>query len=241
LYHARRGAAFDPIVAGGVVACAMATFYLIGAFVTPGYAMLVAQATLVAIPALAAAFFGHELAVLGVRRTRAIYVVAAALVGLTAWYVNWRLVVWVDPPNDGRLAEVTGRTSLAGALVMIAVVPPICEEILFRGVLARGLATQLPTAVAAVISAVFFSAYHLSLVQAIPTLVLGLILGLIAIRADSAVPTMVGHALNNAVALLATRDQLPGAESIDAHPDAFLIGCAVVSGTGVVLALRGSE
>jgi membrane protease YdiL (CAAX protease family) len=249
LYHAERpeagtdGArpAFDSVIAGGLVGCAMATFYLIAAVVSPGWGMLIGQASLVAIPALAATFFGHKLAVLGISRTRAIFVVAAALVGLTTWYVNWRIVRWVEPPPDGQLDDMTERTSLVGALAMIAVVPPICEEVLFRGVLARALARQLPLAVAVVLSAVFFSAYHLSLARAIPTLVLGLILALIAIRADSIVPTIIGHALNNAVALVVIRGELPAMNRwIENHPTAMLIGCLAASGAGVALVLRSS-
>jgi len=236
LYHA-----FDPIAAGAIAACSVATFYLVAGLVAPGSGFVIAELVLVAIPVTVAISRGHGLGALGIAPARVVYIVSAVLIGLTAWYVNWRLVRWVNPPgNTDAIDETTGRLSLGAALVMIAVVPPICEEVLFRGVLARALAVRLPAIVAIGISAAAFSAYHLSTIQAIPTFTLGLALGLLAIRANSIVPGIVAHALNNAVAIVISRNDLPGLDGwFDAHPDAALCGCAAVTGAGIVLAIVG--
>ncbi len=76
---------------------------------------------------------------------------------------------------------------------------------MFRGVLARGFATRLPLPFAVLASAALFSAYHMSPVQALPTFVLGAMLAVVAIRGGSIVPTMLAHAINNAIAIVATR------------------------------------
>jgi membrane protease YdiL (CAAX protease family) len=116
----------------------------------------------------------------------------------------------------------------------------VCEEIVFRGVLARSLGRRASLIAAAAISAVVFSAYHLSLVQALPTLVLGLVLAVIAIRADSAVPGMLAHAVNNALVIAVSRGALPElAGWLDRHPAAGLVGCAAATAGGVVIAARG--
>jgi membrane protease YdiL (CAAX protease family) len=108
----------------------------------------------------------------------------------------------------------------------------------FRGVLARSLGRRYSLVVAAAISSLVFSAYHLSPVQALPTFTLGLVLGAIAIRADSVLPTMLAHGLNNAMAIAMSRGELSVASGwLDQHPVAAVIGCAAATATGVVIAV----
>jgi len=236
LYHA-----FEPLAAGAIVAVSIATFYLVAAVVVPGNGFIIAQVLLAAIPVIAATSRRQGLGVLGIAPARGVYVVAAVLVGVSMWYLNWRVVNWIEPPGDTKaLDDATRRTSLGAALVMLAIVPPICEEILFRGVLARSLASRLSVTAAASITAVVFSAYHLSLVQAMPTFALGLVLSLLAIRADSIVPAVITHALNNAIAVIIARDDIPAVDAwFDAHPTGALCACTAASGAGIALAIVG--
>jgi len=167
--------------------------------------------------------------------------VAALAIGATAWYLNMRLVALVPIARDQTraLAQLIDRPPLAVALAMFAVVPAICEELLFRGVFARALGRDLPLAGAAAISAAVFSAYHLSLVQAVPTLTLGAALAVIAIRADSALPTMLAHAINNALAIAISRDELPAlARWFERHALAAIVGAAIATAWGLALAIR---
>jgi membrane protease YdiL (CAAX protease family) len=138
------------------------------------------------------------------------------------------------------LAELVERPPLIGALAMFAVLPAICEELLFRGVLARSLGRALPTAAAAAISAVVFSAYHLSIAQALPTLTLGFVLALIAIRAGSVAPAIAAHAINNGMAIAMSRGELPELASwLGHHPILALAGCASATALGIAIAARG--
>jgi membrane protease YdiL (CAAX protease family) len=234
LYHA-----FDPLAACVIAACSIAMFYLVAGMAEPGYGFVIAEAVLVVIPVTVASSRRLGLGALGIAPTRLVFVAAAVLIGATTWYLNWRLVKWVRPPgNTDALDAETGRLSLGAVIVMIAMVPPICEEILFRGVLARGLATRLPGVVAIVVSALVFSAYHLSTLQAIPTFTLGLVLALLAIRADSVIPGIVAHALNNGVAIVVAREDVPGLGGwFEAHPDIALYGCAAATTAGLALVI----
>jgi membrane protease YdiL (CAAX protease family) len=249
LYHAFRGApGFDPLVAGAIVAAAMASFHAMNAILSRDQ-LFVAQLVLLAFPLVAAALVpgpdGRLAAIrdrLGFRPPRLIHLVAAALIGTTAWYVNWRLVLWLDIHGDTKaLEEAAERPGLPFVLFTLAVLPPLCEETLFRGVFARALVPAIGTMWAVFVSAVLFSAYHLNLVQAGPTFTLGLMLGYLAIRADSAIPTMLAHAFNNAAAITIARDEIPGvATLLEVHPYLALVLCAVVTLTGVALiALTG--
>ena len=236
MYHG--GVAFEPVFGSALVAMSVASFYLFSGLVPQAFALLIGQAMLIALPVFAAVAFGGGPRVLGVRLPRGRFVGAAILIGLTAWYLNMRLVMWLEPPRDElhNLEQLVDRAPLLEALVMLAVLPPICEEILFRGVLARSLATKLPIWIAITLSALLFSAYHLSLVQAPATLTLGLVFALLAIRADSVVPSIVAHGLNNGLAVLVSRDELSGlARWLGEHPTPALALCGAATATGVAL------
>lgn len=98
-------------------------------------------------------------------------------------------------------------------LVAFAILPAVCEELLFRGTF-HGLWARAGRPWAAVLaSAVAFGAIHLSVFRFAPTMALGLVLGALALRTGSIVPGMLAHAVNNGAALLAMRagcDLAPG-------------------------------
>jgi membrane protease YdiL (CAAX protease family) len=239
LYHG--GVAFEPVFASALVAMSVATFYLLSGVIPRAFALLVGQVMLVAWPLAAAFMFGLHQHVLGIRVPRARFMISAVLIGCSAWYLNMRLVMWLQPPVEElhQLEHLVDTAPLAEALVMLALLPPICEEILFRGVLARSLATRLPIWAAVGLSAALFSAYHLSLVQAPATFTLGLAFAFLAIRADSIAPTVLAHGLNNAIAVLITRDDLPGVASwLGANPTPALAICGASTAAGVALLVR---
>jgi len=244
LYHATRAPAVEPLIAMAIVMAAMASYLVVAILVPPAAALPAAQAALaiVAILAVSVQHPARRLAALGLRGARPRFLAAAVAIGATAWYVNIQLVSLLPLPERGArvLAELVDRPPLGHALAMFALLPAVCEEILFRGVLARSLGRRLPIAVAAAISAAVFAGYHLSLVQALPTFTLGLVLALIAIRADSVVPAMVAHAINNAVAIAMSRGEAPElAGWLDDHAAIGLAGCATVTALGIAAVLRG--
>jgi len=244
LYHGPGGGTFDPSVAAVILPTAVASYLVAAIAAPPGLAVLAGQLALAVVPigAVVAARRAARAAGAAVPRVRAQLglgaapprlFVAALAIGATAWYLNMRLVALVP------IAQLIDRPPLAVALAMFAVVPAICEELLFRGVFARALGRDLPLAGAAAISAAVFSAYHLSLVQAVPTLTLGAALAVIAIRADSALPTMLAHAINNALAIAISRDELPAlARWFERHALAAIVGAAIATAWGLALAIR---
>jgi sodium transport system permease protein len=238
------GSTVEPVVAMAIVAAAMATYLLVPALVPSSLVLPVAQAALALVPIAAVLALHHSrpLAALGLRRARLRYVAAAVAIGATTWYVNIRLVALLPLPHEQarRLAELVEEPPLLGSLALFALLPSVCEELLFRGLLARSLARSLRLGVAAAASAALFAAYHLSIVQAIPTLTLGLLFGLVAIRANSALPTMVAHAINNALAIAMTRGELPAVAAwFGEHPTLALAGCAATTGAATWMVVRG--
>lgn len=244
LYHASRASAVEPWLAASIVMATVATYFAALLLVPEELALIVAQAALAVVPlaAVIAVQPTRPLAEAGLRGARPRYFVAALGVGMTAWYVNIRIASLLPLPEDqARMLEaLVDRPSLGRALAMYALVPALCEEILFRGVLARSLALRWSLAPAAAISAVVFAAYHVSAVQALPTLTLGFMLALIAIRAGSVAPTMVAHAINNVLAITLSRGELPAVAGwLDRNPTMALAGCVAATGAGIAVAVRG--
>ena len=244
LYHATRAPTVEAMTAMTIVLAAMLIYLIVAIAMPPPAALPAAQAALaiVAITMAAVQHRARPFAAVGLRGARPRFVAAAVAIGATAWYINIQLVSQLPlPEHQGRmLAELVDRRPLGYALAMFALLPAVCEEILFRGVLARALGRRLPIAAAAAISAAVFAAYHVSVVQALPTFTLGFVLGLIAIRADSVVPSMIAHAINNAAAIAMSRGELPGlAGWVNAHAAPVLAGCVAATALGIAAVLRG--
>jgi hypothetical protein len=89
--------------------------------------------------------------------------------------------------------------SLAFGLVMLAVTPAICEELIFRGYAQRQFERVGGATVAIVLSGVIFGLYHLRLTQVLPLTAIGLYLAYLTWRTGSIWPAILAHFANNAI------------------------------------------
>jgi sodium transport system permease protein len=145
-------------------------------------------------------------ALIALRRPHPQALLGAALIGATAWAGVAVLSEWLVPvPKEvldqlrKALAPAEGQRTLIGNLLLVAATPAICEEVLFRGVVLRGLATRLAPSAAVVITGVLFGMFHLDVYRLLPTVTLGVLLSWVALESGSLVTSMVAHFLNNAV------------------------------------------
>lgn len=81
----------------------------------------------------------------------------------------------------------------------IALVPAICEEIAFRGMLFGTLANRGRIWPAIIISGFMFGAYHMTLVQFIFVGFLGCVMAYVVYKSGSIIVSMIMHFCNNAV------------------------------------------
>ena len=88
------------------------------------------------------------------------------------------------------------------AMIGIALTPAIFEEILFRGILQKGLLRSIKPKTAIVVSSLMFMLMHLSVESLVFTFVCGLLLGFMAYKSGSIVPSMAFHFVNNAFAVV---------------------------------------
>jgi membrane protease YdiL (CAAX protease family) len=131
--------------------------------------------------------------------------------GLNEWFVillkNWGLSA-----PEPQIPSLDGF-GFVGVLLVVAVLPAILEEAVFRGVLLDGL-RQFPVWAAALLCGGMFSLFHQNPAQTIYQFFCGVAFALIALRSRSILPTVVAHFLNNAFILCVTKfgwqvDMLP--------------------------------
>ncbi len=89
--------------------------------------------------------------------------------------------------------------SLAFGLVMLAVTPAVCEELIFRGYAQRQFERVGGAATAIVLSGVLFGLYHLRLTQLLPLTAIGLYLAYLTWRTGSIWPAIIAHFANNGI------------------------------------------
>ncbi len=87
-------------------------------------------------------------------------------------------------------------------VLVVAVVPALCEEVMFRGFIQRSLEFKLKPVWAALITAVFFGIYHFSPYGLIPLISLGFYFGFAAYKSNSIAVPMFLHFLNNFTAII---------------------------------------
>ncbi|TNE74410.1 CPBP family intramembrane metalloprotease [bacterium] len=98
---------------------------------------------------------------------------------------------------------LTNEPSLLFIVFNVAVVPAICEEILFRGFFYRTLSRQSGAIWAIVISGILFGIYHIKLTQVIPLSAIGIILAWMTYTSKSIYPAMLAHFINNGGSVVA--------------------------------------
>ncbi len=98
-------------------------------------------------------------------------------------------------------------------LFLIAFLPGICEEVMFRGYFIKVFEKKGITQ-AIIISAVLFGILHLDIYRLIPITILGIWMGYIVIKTNSLYIPIVAHIANNALAISIAKygDKMPGIE-----------------------------
>ena len=243
LYHAPRIA---PVTAAQLVGVSVGTIYatqiLLKSLHAPDLLASIAGDVIVVVGLiLVGRRKGWTAAHFGVRRVSPRYVVAGLLVGISMWYLTAWLVALLQPPGDTEaLQRFVEKSALLPTIAAIALFPAFAEELLFRGILVRSLSSHFRTGVAIAISAAVFGLYHLFPPQMVSTFSFGLVLGYLTLRADSLVPAFIAHLLNNTIAIVLSRDEIPGAnEWLFGHPVAVLAMAASCVAAAITLVAKG--
>ncbi|UCH64352.1 MAG: CPBP family intramembrane metalloprotease [Ignavibacterium sp.] len=102
----------------------------------------------------------------------------------------------------GNLLKADSIIELLLVVLVIAAVPAVCEEVMFRGYIQKSLGFKLKPFWAALVTAIFFGFYHFNPYGLLPLICLGLYFGFAAYISDSLVVPIFLHFLNNFSAVL---------------------------------------
>jgi uncharacterized protein len=121
-----------------------------------------------------------------------------------------------------------------GVTVLVCLIAPMVEEMLFRGIILRSFLRQYPPGTAIVHSAAVFGLAHLNAYQFVVAFGIGLIVGKLYERTRSLLPGILVHACyNTAVVVVASRDT-PLLDS----PASWWLGATASGGFGAWLLYR---
>jgi membrane protease YdiL (CAAX protease family) len=115
---------------------------------------------------------------------------------------------WLAPP-PGWLVDIlkdmfAAEGKLFSRAFLLVLVAPVTEELLFRGIILRGLLSRHRPAVAVALSAALFTAIHLNPWQFCSAFCLGVALGWFYLRTTSVTLCIIAHAFSNALFILFT-------------------------------------
>lgn len=148
----------------------------------------------------------------------------SAFLGLIGYQTS---SVITDIPMDGGLVFL--------ALFLIAVMPAIFEELIFRGIILEST-KKLGTLQACLINGFLFSLFHCNPSQTGYTFVLGAVFAFVAIRTGSVIPSMIVHFLNNGYSVIL---MYFGIYEIPALADFIILGVSfVIFGLGLFYFLK---
>jgi sodium transport system permease protein len=124
---------------------------------------------------------------------------------------------WFFPALPEDVGRAIGGMSDRGIglwrpLLAFAVAPALCEELAFRGFILSGMQRSGRRWLPIIMSSVAFGIVHVISQQVFNAILLGLVLGLLAVRSRSLVPCIVFHFLFNGVQVLLSRSDLAAFE-----------------------------
>jgi hypothetical protein len=126
------------------------------------------------------------------------------LAGLVAYSELLKTVLQMEVPRQIGTGEFgSSIVGFIAAFIVIVVLAPIGEEILFRGFVYPALRGRLGIVWGMVLTSAIFALFHLQLLLFVPLFIIGMALvGLYEYRKTLA-PSIMLHAFNNLLALLA--------------------------------------
>ena len=136
--------------------------------------------------------------------------------GIAEWaaFANWQILLlpkfeWLqkyDYTNVSQTVQILDTSTPLHAIlatIVVAILPAICEEYFFRGVVQKGIYSITHNATVAILfSSIFFSIAHVDVYGFLPRIVYGITLGMLFWQSRCIVYPIIAHALNNAMVLL---------------------------------------
>jgi membrane protease YdiL (CAAX protease family) len=138
--------------------------------------------------------------------TYLVVAIAFLLVSIPVLFTILKLLVPTFNVDQAQVNEFTSPQSAAGlqlSFLALVIVPPITEELIFRGFIFPAIAKRWGLVIGAILTSLLFGFAHLQANVGVFTIVLSLILCLMYVRLGSIIPGIALHMLNNYLAFAA--------------------------------------
>ncbi|MCS7191860.1 MAG: CPBP family intramembrane metalloprotease [Armatimonadetes bacterium] len=109
--------------------------------------------------------------------------------------------VFVEQSKLKNFLYATSKVNSPTLIVLAVMLPALPEELVFRGVIQQGFERRYSPATAIVLTSIIFAFFHLDLIQAFSVLTIAIFWGWVVWRTQSILPTLLAHALQNALTI----------------------------------------
>ena len=169
------------------------------------------QLIIFAIPVLCAVYMKSDLKkVFSVKRPPLMELVRGVLLLAVTLAVSYTILYFMMERFGDQYTEVTDMfgsilegVSFPQAVVLLAVIPAICEEVLFRGFILTALKGKTKPVYAIIITGVLFGLMHMTPIRILPTTLLGISCAYMVYRSESIFVSMTMHFINNMISVAA--------------------------------------
>ncbi len=160
--------------------------------------------TLLVVAMRSLRFRWHDIGV-SAGKLRYIGLVPVALAAYVVLSASFMTLAQKIPGFDANQAQdvglvTTGSSNIVLGFIVLVIITPLFEELLFRGLLFHGLRRRLPFLAGAVIGSLAFALAHGQANVAVDTFALGMLLCLLTEHSKSLLPSVLLHALKNFLA-----------------------------------------
>lgn len=207
----------DSIILYAIV---MLLFVYVGSLVQMKYGLMgiaMTQFLIIGVPILFALYIKTDLRKLfSLKLPKISGVIGGFVLWLGAFigiHIISQFLLYIFPQNMAVLEALSeqmfSETSFFVNLLVIAVLPALCEEMLFRGFIFNGLRfngndRKNTYKSAIILSGIMFGMMHLYFIKIIPTAILGIIFAYTVYKTGSIFVAMLLHFINNGIAVVAT-------------------------------------
>lgn len=166
----------------------------------------------------------------------------ALMLGVSVWLFNMGFVSLLSETGlfvksfkalEDNMAFV-GVNNVILSILVVGIVAPFAEELLFRGVIYNKLSKNISITATIIIQGILFGIYHMNFVQGLYASLLGILFGYITFKTKSIWPAIIIHMVNNTISIIAPYILGESFDSLFDYIILLIIGF-IISAIGIVL------
>ena len=175
----------------------------------PAISLIIQQSFIGILPILAAVYIKADMKkVFSLKLPKIKHLFGAIILGVGGICLNLvtsSLLSMAFPSDSEMLNEqymqLLDGVSFVPGLLLMALLPAVCEELMYRGYMFTAFKSRMSIPKAIIIVSLLFGISHMSMIKILPTALLGVALAYMVYKSESIVTSVIIHFLNNAFAV----------------------------------------